>query len=216
MMKRHSKLFLVILLTCGSTALAGTDPADVAGPCGEGGPAGQRKTMIAGSRLGVRLQNLTPQLAEFFGLPRPAGALISIVEENSPAQQAGLKAGDIIISVGGERVENPSDATLTIWRKPKGPVEIVVVRDKQEMTFTANLQEDARTWVLMPGKVRDLTIFPPRLMTPRIRFKTPVYTYRMISKPVVRVRPPRAIKLKKERPKIKVAPARVKRSTILL
>jgi membrane-associated protease RseP (regulator of RpoE activity) len=175
--------------------------------------------VIAGSRLGVRLQGLTPQLAEYFGLSRPAGALISIVEEKSPAEEAGLKAGDIIISVGGERVEDPSDATLTIWRKPSGPIEIVVVRDKQEMTFTAKLEKSARTWVLMPGKVREVTILPPRLVTPAVKFKGPGYTFRSfraISKPVVRVRPPRVLKLKKEKPKIKVAPVRARRGTILL
>jgi membrane-associated protease RseP (regulator of RpoE activity) len=215
-MKRCSKLFLAILLACGSTAFAGTDPAGVAGQCDESGSLGRRRAVIAGSRLGVRLQGLTPQLAEYFGLSRPAGALISIVEEKSPAEEAGLKAGDIIISVGGERVEDPSDATLTIWRKPSGPVEIVVVRDKQEMTFTAKLEKGARTWVLMPGKVREVTFLPPRLVTPAFKFKAAGYTFRTISKPVVRARPPRVLKLKREKPKIKVAPARARRGTILL
>ncbi|HET9532107.1 MAG TPA: PDZ domain-containing protein [Blastocatellia bacterium] len=214
-MKRFSILFLIILLTCGSTALAGSAPPDVSGSCSQSDKVGQRKWIIGGSRLGVRLQRLTPQLAEFFGLSRPAGALISWVEDGSPAQKAGLLAGDVILSVGGERVEDASDATWTIWRKPDGPVEIIVMRDKQERTFTAELEKGTRVLLLTPRQIKVLGL-TPRLAIPAFKFRPPLFKHRLLTRPITRVRPLRVAKPFKERPKIKVRPTRVKRGTVLL
>lgn len=222
--KRFSIVFLVILLTCGSTAIAAPDPLDIA--CSESGSVAQRAKLVSGSRLGVRLQGLTPQLAEYFGLSSPAGALISWVEEGSPAQIAGLKAGDIILSVGGERVEDPSDTTRTIMRKPAGAVEIVVVRDKQERSFTAQLEKGQQTWLVAPRGARSFRILSPRnefaplkikpLKIKPLKVKPRAYSMKSITKPVFRARPEQTIKPKFERPKIKVKPARVRRGTVLL
>ena len=224
MIKRFSIVFLVILLTCGSTAIAAPAPLDVA--CSESGTVAQRVRLVSGSRLGVRLQGLTPQLAEYFGLSRPAGALISWVEEGSPAQKAGLKAGDIILSVGGERVEDPSDTTRTIARKPAGEVEIVVFRDKQERTFTAQLREGQQTWLVTPRGARSYRLRPSRLEFEPLRIKPlkikplkikpRAYSIKSFTKPVFKVRPERTLKPKIERPKLKVKPVRVRRGTVLL
>ncbi len=57
-------------------------------------------------RIGVRLQGINPQIAKSFGLDRPRGALVSYVEPGQPAEKAGIRPGDIILSVGGRPVEN--------------------------------------------------------------------------------------------------------------
>lgn len=200
MIKRSSTFSVIILLICGSTALAG--PPLVSPPCNESSPVAQRVTYVGGDRLGVSLKGITPQLAEYFGLSRPAGALVSRVEDDSPAAKAGLKAGDVIISVGGERVEDQYDAMRTLRRKPAGPLEIVVVRDKREMTLTAQLEKGASTWIVTP--------------MPAVRLHPPFFTYRPIIKPSVRARAPRIAIPKKVRPPVKVKPARAKKGMVLL
>ena len=56
------------------------------------------KGRVSRGWLGVSIQNVDQTLAESFALERPTGALIVSVSENSPAQKAGLKSGDIILS----------------------------------------------------------------------------------------------------------------------
>ncbi len=85
---------------------------------------------VTRGRLGIGIQSVNQALAESFGLKTAGGALISSVEKNSPAELAGLKSGDVIIEINGERVQDSSDlpprvaaikpgnaAHLKIWRK---------------------------------------------------------------------------------------------------
>jgi serine protease Do len=79
--------------------------------------------------LGVSMQPLTPDLAASFGTQGKKGALIADVVEGSPAERAGLKAGDVVLAVDGQSVTDPGDVarkvglaapgrteTLTVWR----------------------------------------------------------------------------------------------------
>jgi serine protease Do len=81
-------------------------------------------------RLGVSIQEVDQSLAESFGLGKPAGALISSVEKDSPAAQAGLEPGDVILSIDGKEIQSSNElppivanirpgtsAKLQIWRK---------------------------------------------------------------------------------------------------
>ena len=82
--------------------------------------------------LGVVIQEVTADLAESFGLDRPRGALVSQVQEDSPAHKAGFQASDVILSFNGKTVENSSDlprmvgmakpgakVPMDVWRKGK-------------------------------------------------------------------------------------------------
>ena len=82
--------------------------------------------------LGVMIQEVTADLAESFGLDRPRGALVSQVQEDSPAARGGLRASDVILMFNGKPVENSGDLPrmvgmakpgakipLQIWRKSK-------------------------------------------------------------------------------------------------
>jgi serine protease Do len=102
------------------------------------------------SHLGVELQSMTPQLAEYFGLSKRSGALVIFVFADSPAAKAGLKAGDVILSAGGETVENPVDVRRALSGKTEGMVEFKVLRDKQERTLSVQLEKGSSSWLLIP------------------------------------------------------------------
>ncbi len=85
------------------------------------------------SYIGVRLQNLTEQLAEYFGLENQDGALITSVEEDSPAAEAGLKAGDVIVAIDDDEIESSHDVSDIIGDFDEGDTVVVsIIRDRTE------------------------------------------------------------------------------------
>src|SRR5262249_11288173 len=100
-----------------------------------------RDQVRATARLGVQLQSMTPQLAEYFGLSKRTGALVVFVFADSPAAKAGLKTGDVILSAGGETVESPMDLRRVLATKSEGPIELRILRDRREQTLTVQLQK---------------------------------------------------------------------------
>jgi serine protease Do len=92
--------------------------------------------------LGVGIQNLNPELSEQFGLSGPGGVLIAEVFENTPADKAGVEAGDVIVAVAGERIEDTIGLRNTIAEYPPGSeVEVEVVRDGDKKAFEVTLGE---------------------------------------------------------------------------
>jgi membrane-associated protease RseP (regulator of RpoE activity) len=89
-------------------------------------------------RVGAMIENLTPQLGDFFGVKNGSGLLVRSVEKGSAAEAGGLKAGDVIIRVGTERVNDASDWRRAI-RNKTGSVQIGIVRDKREQNVTLKL-----------------------------------------------------------------------------
>ena len=67
--------------------------------------------------IGVASMKVTPQLARYFGLPASEGALIANVEPYSPADDAGLRRGDIIEGIDGSRVEDPSQIASHVRKR---------------------------------------------------------------------------------------------------
>lgn len=104
-------------------------------------------------RLGVDAEGLTKQLGEFFGVPSGEGVLVKSVEANSAADKAGIKAGDIITKVDGEKVENLRDLRNTLRDKAsKGTVPLTVVRNKKEMSLSVTLERPEQPRVVRPGE----------------------------------------------------------------
>src|SRR5713101_1818576 len=85
---------------------------------------------VSRGRIGVVIQEVSKELAESFGLSRPAGALVNAVEKGGPAEKAGVETGDIILKFDGKSVSNSSElprivgntkpgikASIELWRK---------------------------------------------------------------------------------------------------
>ncbi len=84
--------------------------------------------------LGVRIQDVTKEIAEVEKLDKPRGALVASVAENSPSEKAGIKAGDIILEFDGERINQMKELPAIVARTQVGKnVEVKIWRDKQEI-----------------------------------------------------------------------------------
>lgn len=94
-----------------------------------------------GSRLGVAVESMTDQLAEYFGVKGGKGVLITEVFENSAAAKAGLKAGDVIIEIDNNKIDDPGDLSQTLSQKSEGQVELKVIRKGDEKKFTLTLEK---------------------------------------------------------------------------
>ncbi|MDY6945625.1 MAG: Do family serine endopeptidase [Pseudomonadota bacterium] len=85
---------------------------------------------VTRSRIGVSIQDVNAQLAESFGLDRPRGALVGMVEDDGPGEKAGIKAGDVILKVDGTEIETSSQLPgMIAAKKPGSSVELEVWRD---------------------------------------------------------------------------------------
>lgn len=106
-------------------------------------------TVRSYSRAGLVVDNLTPQLGEFFGAKNGEGVLVRSVEKGSPADAAGFKAGDVIIRVANERVTDKGDWRNTLRSHRSGKINITIIRDKKEQTLSLALPEakDDRSWL---------------------------------------------------------------------
>jgi serine protease Do len=92
-------------------------------------------------RSGLMVENLTPQLGEFFGVKNGNGVLVRSVEKGSRAEKAGLRAGDVIMRVGDQFVHDTSDFTHALHSRSGGSVSVTVIRDKKEQTINLTLPE---------------------------------------------------------------------------
>ena len=90
--------------------------------------------------LGVRIQDVTKEIAEVEKLDEPRGALVASVAENSPSDKAGVKAGDIILEFNGEKIKLMKELPMIVARTEVGKkVKVKIWRDKKEITKTITL-----------------------------------------------------------------------------
>ena len=91
--------------------------------------------------LGAKLQAVTPEIAESLALKRPVGALVTSVAPGSPAAKAGLKAGDLIVGIDGQAVDDPNAFDYRFATKALGgQAQIEVMRIGRGLTLTVALQ----------------------------------------------------------------------------
>jgi serine protease Do len=95
------------------------------------------------ARLGIGIDELTPQLAEYFGV-KDGGVLVSSINRDSAAEHAGLKAGDVIVTINGDRVRHADDLIDELRAAEGQEVTIGIVRDKKESTLKATIEERPR------------------------------------------------------------------------
>ena len=135
-------------------------------------PGGNDFSLVFGAsrRIGVGVSPLTKQLADYFGVTDGRGVLVTSVSENGPARKAGLKAGDVITAVEGNRIEKVSDLLRELNRRDAGEVTLTVIRDKSQRTFKVT-PERGQAFEFAPEiqvtpQVGQLTI--PQITIPRI------------------------------------------------
>ena len=97
---------------------------------------------FGGPRIGVKVQDLNPQLAEAMGLKEAEGTMVIEADEDGPAYEAGIRGGDVIVEVDGEEVEGKADLRSIVGEKEDGDeVAVTVIRKGAEQTFTVKVEE---------------------------------------------------------------------------
>ena len=105
--------------------------------------------------LGVSIQDLTPELAEYYGLKEAKGALVGEVFEGDPADKAGIKAKDVIVEVDGQAIEDSRDLSRSIAAIPVDKtVKVKVLRNGKEKTFRIKIAKrtDDKEMAAVQGK----------------------------------------------------------------
>lgn len=127
-------------------------------------------------RIGVNTMDLNKQLAEHFGVSGDKGILVTEVSDNSPAAKAGFKAGDVIIAVDGESVDDVGDLSRAINKKKEGEITVTVIRNKSQQTIRVT-PEEYKGGMIAPelfgnlsGQIRTAVV--PRI-TPNIQMTVP-------------------------------------------
>jgi serine protease Do len=102
----------------------------------------QKYGKVSRGRLGVSIQGLDADLAQNFGLDKPAGALIANVESGSPAEKAGLLSGDVVLGVNGQKVTDSADLPRIIGdQKPGSVVRLSIWRERKARDINVTLGE---------------------------------------------------------------------------
>jgi C-terminal processing protease CtpA/Prc len=111
---------------------------------------GKSITMFTGNKpvLGIKIKTLEKQLGEYFKAPNGKGVLVTEVLdiEGSPAKQAGLKAGDVLVNINGESIEDLHDIQTALSDMEKDDdVKMEVIRNGSRMKLSAKITEDVRS-----------------------------------------------------------------------
>src|SRR5256885_13744144 len=93
------------------------------------------------TRSGLMVENLTPQLGDFFGAKNGQGVLVRSVEKGSRAEKAGFRAGDVIVKVNNEPIADTGDFTHALRPAKNGTISVGVIREKKEQNLTLTLPE---------------------------------------------------------------------------
>lgn len=134
------------------------------------GPESYFLSFHSGSRIGVKVLDLSEQLGDYFGVEDAEGVLVTEVEEDMPAEKAGLKAGDVIVEADGDEVEDTQELREIISEKEEGDeVEIKVIRDRRVQTFSVEVEETAATDFY--SKAMKLKIHPDKPDVPELMWK---------------------------------------------
>jgi serine protease Do len=98
------------------------------------------RTSIRSSALGVEAEALDGQLAAYFGVSE--GVLVRSVTRDSAAEKAGVKAGDVITKIDGNRVSAPADVSRNLQSARANSVPMVVMRERKEVTLNVAVDTD--------------------------------------------------------------------------
>jgi serine protease Do len=97
--------------------------------------------VTSSARSGLMVENITPQLGEFFGVKNGNGVLVRSVEKGSRAEKAGFHAGDVIVKVNAQPVHDTSDFMHAVRSRNGAAVSVDVIRDKKEQNLNLSLPD---------------------------------------------------------------------------
>src|SRR5262245_48740060 len=105
-------------------------------------PQLEAKGKVTRGWMGVAIQEVTPDLANAFGLQKPHGALVAKVLTGGPADRGGIKVGDVITEYDGLQVKEANDFPLMVARTPVNrEVQVKVVREGKNVPFRVTVRE---------------------------------------------------------------------------
>ena len=93
------------------------------------------------ARSGLMVENITPQLGDFFGVKDGNGVLVRSVEKGSRGEKAGFRAGDVVVKVNNQPVHDTSDFTHALRSSSGSAAAVTVMREKKEQNLTLTLPE---------------------------------------------------------------------------
>jgi serine protease Do len=105
--------------------------------------------VTSSARSGLMVENITPQLGEFFGVKNGNGVLVRAVEKGSRAEKAGLRAGDVIVKVNDQPVHDTSDFTHAVKSRSGNSVSVGVIREKKEQNLNLTLPSRKESGALL-------------------------------------------------------------------
>ena len=125
--------------TGGSVGIGFAIPSNIAKKAAED-LVNEGKVVRAG--LGAMVQSLSPKMAKSFGLTSTEGALLSNINPGSAAEKAGLKAGDIVLAVNGDKLTNSADLVARLYTyKPGQTVQLTILRNGAQSQLPVTLQK---------------------------------------------------------------------------
>ena len=136
--------------------------------------------ILGGSgRLGVSIRDTSADDVKGAKLPSPGGVVVEEVREDSPAQKAGFKEGDIVVEFDGERVRSARQFTRLVQETPvERPVQAVVMRDGQRMTLSVQTEgSDSFSYFREFARPNALKVMPPRPPKPPLPPKAPSFEF---------------------------------------
>ena len=104
-------------------------------------PSFNMVVVSSSARSGLTVENITPQLGEFFGVKNGNGVLVRAVDKGSRAEKAGFRAGDVIVRVNDQSVHDTSDFTHAVHSRDGGAVSVGVIREKKEQNLNLTLPD---------------------------------------------------------------------------
>jgi serine protease Do len=102
-------------------------------------PAINMVMVTSSARSGLMVENITPQLGEFFGVKNGNGVLVRSVEKGSRAEKAGFRAGDVIVKVNNQPVHDTSDFMHAVRSRNGAEINVGLIRDKKEQNLNLAL-----------------------------------------------------------------------------
>src|ERR1700686_707184 len=112
-------------------------------------PAINMVMVTSSARSGLMVENITPQLGEFFGVKNGNGVLVRSVEKGSRAEKAGFHAGDVIVKVDDQPVHDTSDFMHAVKSRNGAAISVGVVRDKKEQNLNLSLPDKKESGELL-------------------------------------------------------------------